>query len=117
MKRLLITVFFALSAVAQIARPTYSGHGSYSGYRSWIIEHSITNQVPTDERIFVATPPPAPLALPSPRAFVAIIRYHEGSTIGTLIDQTPFLWQGCICHGVAQRDIKYGILWEDGESW
>jgi hypothetical protein len=78
-KRLLIPLFLAWCTVALANDPTYLG------YRSWIIEHCSTNQVPADEQVFLATPPGC-----APPLFTAILRYHDGLSIRDLIDKTQF---------------------------
>lgn len=79
MKRLFTVLLLAWCAAAHATEPDYKGSCV------WVIEHCTTNQVPKDERVFVATTPGS--ALPS---YIAILRYHDGLSIRNLIDQTRF---------------------------
>ena len=79
MKRLLIAAFLIWCAAAHATGPEYASS------RAWVIERCRTNQIPTQEQVFVATSPGS-----APPSFVGILRYREGLSIRDLIDQTRF---------------------------
>ena len=79
MKRLLIAAFLIWCAAAHATGPEYASS------RVWVVERCRTNQIPTQEQIFVATTPGS-----APPAFVGILRYRDGLSIRDLIDQTRF---------------------------
>ncbi len=79
MKRLLIAGLLIWCATAQ------ANDAVYASSRAWVVERCRTNQIPTQEQIFVATTPGS-----APAAFVGILRYRDGLSIRDLIDQTRF---------------------------
>ena len=79
MKRLLI------AALLIWCSPAYATGPEYASSRAWVIERCPTNQIPTQEQIFVATTPGS-----APPAFVGILRYRVGLSIRDLIDKTRF---------------------------
>ena len=80
MKTLILAAFILCCALARATGPEY--HST----RMWIEDHCGTNQVPAEQRLFVASCPGSPLP-----SFAVVMPYREGISLREIIDQTRCL--------------------------
>src|ERR1035437_3581037 len=76
MRTIVVAFILLVCASAQAARPEYSSS------RKWVEQHSATNAIPQDERVFVGR-------IWTPQ-YAGILRFHKGMTLRDVIDETPF---------------------------